>query len=140
MKKTLKTKIICALLLFVLLFTMLPVVVFAEVAADAIEDKEEVAGGDGVTEDGTDEDVTEEGIDYSDALPVASAAELEAALAEQVDAILIAADFELDRTFYVTSDVIIVSDEPHTLRRAPGFGADVFVVMAPVIEVGEKMA
>lgn len=143
MKKTLKTKIICMLLLFVLLFTMLPVVVFAEVIGDPTDTPEEMLPEDDEGEDGTDGGIeddadTEEGIDYSDALPVASAAELEAALLEEVDAVLIAADFELDRTFYITSNLIIVSDEAHTLTRAPGFGGDIFVVLAPVAEEGEK--
>ena len=73
---------------------------------------------------------------------------LEAALNAGLDEIEITADFELDRTFYVTSDTRIYSNGARTLTRAPGFGGDLFVVgaystgettQAPVaLELGSK--
>ena len=59
---------------------------------------------------------------------VSTAAQLERALQVGYTFIRITGDFELDRTFYVMSDVTIFADEPHTLTRAAGFGGDLFVV------------
>ncbi len=66
--------------------------------------------------------------DLSDAFDVSSAAELEAALAAGRKTIRIVADFEIDRTFYITYGVTIFSTVRHTLTRAPGFGGDIFVI------------
>lgn len=59
---------------------------------------------------------------------VTSSAELEAAINVGQSVISIAADFELDRTFYIASDITITSASPHVLTRAAGFGGDIFVV------------
>lgn len=59
---------------------------------------------------------------------VVNAQELELALADQMKLIRIAADFEIDRTFYIPYDAVIYSDESHTLTRSATFAGDVFVV------------
>jgi len=59
---------------------------------------------------------------------VASAAELETALADGIDAICITADFSIDRTFYITKDTIVYSESAITLTRSPDFAGDVFVI------------
>ena len=66
--------------------------------------------------------------DLSNAFDVSSAEELENALLAKRDRIRITADFEIDRTFYITYDVIIFSTARHTLTRAPEFTGDIFVV------------
>ena len=63
-----------------------------------------------------------------DAVDVSSSAELEAAINAGTDHIRVVADFELDRTFYITEDVTIFSTFPYTLTRAADFGGDIFVV------------
>ena len=67
-------------------------------------------------------------LDNSQAVNVASAEELEAALNAQASLIRITADFEIDRTLYVTYETVIYSDEKHTLTREATFGGDLFVV------------
>lgn len=59
---------------------------------------------------------------------VSSSQELEAAISAGEKYIRIIADFEIDRTFYITSEVTIFSTTAHTLTRAPGFAGDIFVV------------
>lgn len=59
---------------------------------------------------------------------VANPAELEAALAEDVNAICITQDFLIDRTFYVKSNTIVYSESAVVLTRSPEFAGDVFVV------------
>ena len=59
---------------------------------------------------------------------VSSAQELEQAIARGEKYIRIVADFEIDRTFYITQTVTIFSTAQHTLTRASDFGGDVFVV------------
>ncbi len=66
--------------------------------------------------------------DLSGAFDVSSAKELEDALLAGKKNIRIVADFEIDRTFYITYDVIIFSTARHTLTRAADFGGDIFVV------------
>ncbi len=63
-----------------------------------------------------------------DAIDVSSSAELEAAINAGTNHIRVVADFELDRTFYITEDVTIFSTFPYTLTRATNFGGDIFVV------------
>lgn len=58
---------------------------------------------------------------------VSTADELETAI-ENGGAICIAADFELDRTFYITQNTYIYSDAAHVLTRNADFGGDIFVV------------
>ena len=59
---------------------------------------------------------------------VTNADELEAALNAGLGMICIAADFELDRTFYVTANTVIYALEAHTLTRSENFGGDIFVI------------
>ncbi len=42
--------------------------------------------------------------------------------------IKITADFEIDKPVYITSEVSIFADEPHTLTRNVNYGGDLFVV------------
>lgn len=57
-----------------------------------------------------------------------SAEALEQAINAGVSEIRIDADFLIDRTLFITKDVTIYSESPHVLRRAPGFGGDIFVI------------
>lgn len=59
---------------------------------------------------------------------VSSAKQLENAIDKKVKNIRIVADFEIDRTYYIASEILIFADEPHTLTRAANFGGDMFVV------------
>ena len=59
---------------------------------------------------------------------VYSAQELEDALAGELSPIRIMADFEIDRTFYVTRNVTIYSVDAHTLTRAADFTGDIFAM------------
>lgn len=65
--------------------------------------------------------------DATEFVSVSTADELEEALAVG-GAICLAADFELDRTFYVTNSTYIYSDEERYLTRSSDFGGDIFVV------------
>ncbi|MBR2466591.1 MAG: hypothetical protein IKB38_06660 [Clostridia bacterium] len=129
LKNSLKARIVCLFMLVAMLFNVLPMSAFAEEFANGAEGEEAGGGADtdggDVTEPDTDGDTT---VDYSGAVDVSSSDELEAALALGVSAIRLTADFELDRTYYVASDTVIVSDEPRLLTRAADFGGDVFVV------------
>ncbi|MBE6623800.1 MAG: hypothetical protein E7621_06435 [Ruminococcaceae bacterium] len=58
---------------------------------------------------------------------VSSAEELEAALKDDYNKIDILCDFVVDRTFYITKDTVIFSQEDITLTRHPDFGGDIFV-------------
>ena len=64
----------------------------------------------------------------ADAVDVSTADELEAAILSGTKHIRIVSDFEIDRTFYITGDVTIFTTIRHTLRRAPDFGGDFFVI------------
>lgn len=66
--------------------------------------------------------------ELTNATEVSSAEELENALLAKKKIIKIVADFEIDRTFYITYDVTIFSSAHHTLTRASDFGGDIFVV------------
>lgn len=66
------------------------------------------------------------GIPYS--FDVSTSQELEEAITAGEKFIKIIADFQIDRTFYITSDVTIFSTSAHTLTRAPEFAGDIFVV------------
>lgn len=59
---------------------------------------------------------------------VRSADELEAAIDAGAEQIRVAADFALDRTFYVTGATTIFSTTSHTIVRDPSFGGDIFVI------------
>ncbi len=114
-------KIIAFLLCFALIFSVFSTgfVALAEETTPPVED--------GIID--TDNNEGEEDKDiYANALDVSSSQELETALAAETEAIRIVGDFYIDRTFYVISDVVIYTDEAHTLTRASDFGGDVFVV------------
>ncbi len=115
MKKVKGTKILAFLLCLTMLFSVLPLEIFA-FADEAIVDP------------GNNPDEEEEIDIYADPVSVSSAAELEEALINEVLSIKITADFAIDRTFYVISDAAIYTDEAHTLKRADGFTGDIFVV------------
>ncbi|MBQ9161801.1 MAG: hypothetical protein IJX74_00855 [Clostridia bacterium] len=128
-KRSLQLRVLSIVILMAMLLNFAPMAIFAEEIANVVENEEippenEVDSGD-VVEPDDDGDAT---VDYSNAVDVASADELEAALAAGSSAIRIMADFELDRTFYVVSDTVIVADEAHTLQRAADFGSDIFVI------------
>ncbi len=81
-------------------------------------------------EDGNEEElpqIDEELANDAESDCVTTADELEAAI-ENGGAICIADDFELDRTFYITEDTYIYSDEACVLTRSADFGGDIFVV------------
>ena len=59
---------------------------------------------------------------------VSTAAQLEKALKSETERIRITADFQLDRTFYVSGVTTIYADSAHTLTRSPHFAGDLFVV------------
>lgn len=58
----------------------------------------------------------------------ATAAELEAALADKAPSIKLTADFAVDRTFFVPYDVVIFCEQAVTLTRAADFAGDIFVI------------
>ena len=59
---------------------------------------------------------------------VSTSEELENALSDGIDAICVIADFEIDRTFYITENTIVYSKENVKLTRHANFAGDVFVV------------
>ena len=63
----------------------------------------------------------------SEVIYVGNADELENALL-MGSIICLTADFELDRTFYISKDTYIYSDEARTLTRSADFAGDIFVV------------
>lgn len=124
MKKSLIIKLLCFTIMIAIVFNLASFTIFAE-----LSDINGNTTSNDTTLENEKDDAEDEGvIDYSNPVSVSSADELELALNEAASAILIAADFELDRTFYVISDTVIVANEPHTLKRASTFGADIFVV------------
>lgn len=124
MNKSLMRRILCFLLVLAMLVTMLPLTVFAEELGDIIPENP----ADTETEPDVQPPSEEEEIDLSQAVEVATAEGLEAELARGTEIIRIVADFSVDRTFYVTADTIIFTEERHTLTRAADFGSDIFVV------------
>ena len=75
------------------------------------------------------------GVTVTPVVPVAdanvkSAAQLERALAAGHSKIYVQADFAIDRTYYITKDVTLISPEAHTLTRAADFAGDMFVIGA----------
>lgn len=123
MIKKIYIKLVAILLCVVMISAMLPLSVLAEMVdeTDTPTQEEIVTPEDG---EGGDEqkDI------YANAVDVATAQELEMALEQQEMAIRIVANFMLDRTFYVTVDTAIFTEEAHTLKRDPNFGGDLFVV------------
>ncbi len=59
---------------------------------------------------------------------VSSSKQLEDAINNKSRYIRIVSDFEVDRTYYITAEITIFSDEAHTLTREANFGGDIFVV------------
>ncbi len=139
-------RILAVLMVCALLFTTLPTawLVGAADMDDTVADDTVTGGGDNTEEelpddpetggDGTEEEVPgdtpsdDEELDLSNATAVATADELEQALANGDFAIRLVADFELDRTFYIAQDTYIFSEEAIILTRSATFGGDVFVI------------
>ncbi len=134
--KSIFTKITALLLCLAMLVTTMPLSVLAEVLdepeiPEVIEPDTENPDGEDPDEEFPDEELPdeEEPVDiYANPVDVATADELQAALEQKILAIRITADFALDRTFYITADAAIFTEQAHTLTRAPGFGGDIFVV------------
>ena len=61
-------------------------------------------------------------------IEVNTADELQLAIEGGYSEICIAENFELDRTFYITRDITIYSEDARTLTRASNFTGDIFVV------------
>lgn len=122
--KNLRTRIFCFVLTLVLLVSTLPLAVFAEEIKDIIPD----APADNEEGENSPNPDDEQEIDLSTAVDVATAEELAAQLSAGTAIIRIVSDIEVDRSFYITSDVIIFTDEARTLTRATDFGGDIFVV------------
>jgi hypothetical protein len=116
MKKTIKTKIVCMCLILAMLVSFVPLTVFADEENGDIEfgdtPEEDVPGEDG---EGEEDEKTE--IDYSTAVPVVSADELEAAVNSGTQIIRIAADFEIDRTIRNNQkhEEIIKKNDPNSV-------------------------
>ena len=66
--------------------------------------------------------------EISAAVDVSTAEEMEKAIEDGASEIRIIADFEIDRTFFISQDTYIYTDEAHTLTRKADFAGDVFVV------------
>lgn len=66
--------------------------------------------------------------DLEGAIEVSTADQLEQAILQGHKNIRVVSDFEIDRTFYITSEVTIFSTARYTLTRASDFGGDFFVV------------
>jgi len=63
-----------------------------------------------------------------EATDVANAQQLEDALKAETRYIRVVADFQIDRTFYITKETTIFSTITRTLTRSPNFAGDIFVV------------
>ncbi len=121
--KVFSIRSLALLLALVMLFSAVPVTVWAQTAqAEENAGQVEEILPDDVGEEEEEEDA------YANPYEVTNASELEKALAEGHLAIRITADFVIDRTFYVVSDAIIYTEQAHTLTRDPAFGGDMFVV------------
>ena len=114
------------LLALVLVISTIPAVVFAETDTPG-----DVAGGEitnGDENQGDTEGVPdEENPDFSDEIigvPVANLDELVQELANGVEAITITDDILIDRALYITSDVIIYSEESVRLIRDVDYAGD----------------
>ncbi len=117
-------RLLAFFLTLLMVFTSVPVSVFAQ-ESDSLENL--------IEQTATQKSDSEETINATSEITyegtgVASAEALEAALASDAAKICITADFELDRTFYITRDVTIYSVQKHTLTRKADFAGDIFVV------------
>ncbi len=118
-------RIFALALCLILLVTTLPLSALAEELGDGELTTEE---GELLPEEGEEEEPGQDVDIYADPVDVSTADELEAALAEKTRAIRIAADITLDRTFCITADAAIFTEESHVLTRADSFAGDLFVV------------
>ena len=126
MKKKVLTQIIATVLSLAMLLSAAPLSALAEALPDTNVSVGETTDPE-ITEDGAGEDGEDEDL-YADAIEVYDSEGLEEALNLGASAIEIMADFLIDRTFYVTNNAIIFSEEKHTLTRAPEFSGDMFIV------------
>lgn len=126
MKTKLKTRIFAFALILAMLLPVLPITAFAQEASSPVYSQ---AGNDSYIDPSPvikdDEGLIDFPLTFRD---VSTSSELEAALADGIDAICITADFEIDRTFYVASNTIVYSEKQITLTRSPEFAGDIFVV------------
>ena len=138
MKTKIKAKILVLSLLIMMLFIALPMNALVAVTGQGASDSE-TSASQPLPEDSEAEEGVNNPFDpiFGEDDPVgfpatfrnvATAAELETALAEDINAVCITADFLIDRTFYVKSDTIVYSETSITLTRSPEFAGDVFVV------------
>lgn len=130
MKTNLKIRILALVLTLFMLVSVLPISAFAS-------DAQSEGGANGSAPDGAGSEdsvfTPVIGENYLVGFPntfrgVVTAEELEAALADGIDAICVSADFVIDRTFYITKNTIVYSEDPITLTRDTGFAGDVFVI------------
>ena len=125
METKLSKRVLAFLLVLIMLFTTLPLSVFAQegVVSSAGKDTTNDTSYPGVIED--EDDLIEFPLTFKD---VDTAEKLESAINEGIDAIRITADFEIDRTFFITDNTIIYCESAVTLTRSATFAGDVFVV------------
>ena len=124
MKINLAKRITAILLLATMLFTMLPLSIFADSSSNTVIDDEsnEVSGLPNILDK---DELVDFPLTFRD---VATIEELQKALDDGIDAICLTDDMELDRTFYITSDTIIYCERAVTLTRSATFAGDIFVV------------
>lgn len=134
MKRNLSKRLVAILLLAVMLMSALPLsvlassnqssdspVVFSD-GASTSTDSDVVQGLPGILDE---DELVEFPLTFRD---VSNSQELETALTDGIDAIRIVSDFEIDRTFFITSDTIVYCESAVTLTRSASFAGDVFVV------------
>ncbi len=124
MKNNLAKRITAMFILVAMLFTMLPMSIFANDSTDVDDSdtSDKTSGLPGIL-DG--EDLVDFPLTFRD---VSTTEELQTALNDGIDAICLTSDMELNRTFYITSDTIIYCERAVTLTRSATFAGDIFVV------------
>ena len=112
MKNNYVIKAMALFLSMIMLLTMVPMSVFAQNEPDVtVQSETGEPGQDTESPDNVNPDASD----------VTSSQELEAALASGAEKIRITADFEIDRTFFITKNVNIYSEEAHILTRKADF-------------------
>ncbi|MBR2461098.1 MAG: hypothetical protein IKB34_07720 [Clostridia bacterium] len=123
MKINRKNRILALILALLMIVSVLPMSVYAQESDSVLSDEVPFtqASPEIYDDDG-------ELLFPSTFMDVSTSAELEAALSDGIDAICITADFEIDRTFYITENTIVYSKEKVKLTRNANFAGDMFVV------------
>ncbi len=140
-KNCLAKRVFALLLALVMISTILPISALAETVDDDIIIEGDTSEGDGnnpdeeVDPDDTDGELEGEDPKEDEEIPeeivgvdVSTIDELEQELLAGTPAIVVVADITVDRTLYVTNDVILFSDEVLSITRAADFAGDMFVV------------